>query len=82
MRMPFWEALRRTASATDLNGDVKMSLFACATGRHLYSEHTADQRQLFGTGPAGAERPSAAAPGHERISGSSRSHSELQLNSA
>lgn len=76
MRMLFWETLRRSTEATDLKGDVKMSVFACATGRHLYSEHASDQCQLFGAGTAGAEPPAAAAPSNESISGKNRSDSE------
>ena len=55
---------------------INISLFAFAAGRHLHSEHTTDQLQCSGAGATGAVQPSAAAPGHERLPGASRPHSE------
>lgn len=53
------------------------SPFPFAAGCHLHSEHTTDQCWCSGTSTTRARPPSAAAPGHERLPGTSRSHSEF-----
>lgn len=55
---------------------VNILLAAFAAGCHLHSEHTTDQCQCSGAGTARAESPSATAPGHEKLPGTSWPHSE------
>lgn len=45
----------------------------------MHSEHTTDQCQRSGGGATREGPPSAAAPGHEGLPGTSRAHSQLVI---